>query len=262
MRRSRLVLALLALASPAAAQLSVVGNGVEEHQVLPGASYSGTIRVRNAGAAPEDARVYLTDYTFTAAGESSYGEPGRLPRSNAAWIRYSPAQVRIAPGGEATIGYTITVPAGAAPGSFWSMLMVESVQPPAAMAARRGARVQLSVGVAVRYGVQIATTVPGAATRAEFAGARAVAVPTGKRLEFDLLNAGAVAFRPTLRLELYDEAGTPVGTFTAERGLLYPGTSLHQGFDLGQLASGSYQALITADTGGDEVFAGQYRVRL
>ena len=261
MRLALLLLPVLA-SLPARAQLTVIGNGVEEHQVQPGGTYSGTIRVLNTGGAPADARVYLTDYAHNAAGETSYGKPGSLARSNAGWVRFSPAQVRVAPGAEATIGYTITIPAAAGTGTYWSMLMVEGLEEPSPGQPRRGGRVEVAVGMTVRYGVQLATTIPGAAAQAQFANPRAMTAADGRRVELDLSNSGLVAYRPKMRLELYDEAGNAAGTFSADRGLLYPGMSLRQRFDLVGVAAGSYQALITADTGGEEVFGAQYRLEL
>ena len=47
----------------------------------------------------------------------------------------------------------------------------------------------------------------------------------------------------------------------SERGLLYPGTSLRQEFRLGTLAAGTYKALVVVDTGGDQVFGGQFTLQ-
>ena len=46
-----------------------------------------------------------------------------------------------------------------------------------------------------------------------------------------------------------------------ERGLLYPGASLKQVFALGKLASGTYRAIVFADSGEDAVFASQYTLK-
>ncbi|HET7228507.1 MAG TPA: hypothetical protein VFJ16_00760 [Longimicrobium sp.] len=260
-----LVLSLAALAAPAAAQITVLGNGVEERAVQPGETYSGTIRLRNEGRQAEEARVYLSDYSFAADGRTQYAAPGSLPRSSARWIAFTPSQVRIAPGGEATVGYTVTVPAGAAlHGTFWSLLMVEGIAhgSPESTAAAPAARVRMGVQPSIRYAVQIATTIGADAPQVRFASARAYAAGAGKVLEVDVANAGDVAYRPEIRVELFDEAGNRAGAFTSRRGLLYPGTSLRQTFELGSVPPGTYQALIVADAGGDQVFGAQYRLKL
>jgi hypothetical protein len=253
------------LSRPAHAQIDVVGGGVEEHAAHAGESYAGTLRLRNRGAEPAEARIYLTDYAFAADGSSSYAAPGTLPRSSARWIAFTPSQVRIAAGGEATVGYTVTVPADARlEGTYWSMLMVEGVARGSAASADAPANARVRVGLqpTIRYGVQIATTVGGPAPKVSFSGARAYAGSHGRVLELDLANAGDVAYRPEIRVDLFDEAGGKVGSFTSRRGLLYPGTSLRQSFELGAVPAGTYQALVVADAGGDQVFGAQYRLKL
>ncbi len=259
------VLSLAAFAAPARAQITVLGSGVEEHAAHPGETYSGTLRLRNDGRQTEEARVYLSDYTFAADGRTAYAPAGSLPRSSARWIAVSPGQVRIAPGGEATVGYTVTVPAGAEmSGTYWSLVMVEGIAhgSPESTLGGRAARVRMGVQPSIRYAVQIATTLGAPAPVVRFASARAYAAGGGKVLELDLANAGEVAYRPEIRVELFDEAGHRAGTFTSRRGLLYPGTSLRQTFDLGAVPAGSYQALVVADAGGDQVFGAQYRLKL
>jgi hypothetical protein len=259
-----LFLFLAAPVVPLRAQITVLGGGVEEHAARPGETYSGTLRLRNDGREAADARVDLRDYTFAADGSSRFDPPGSLLRSNARWIAFSPSQVHIPPGGEAALGYTVTVPPDAGRGTFWSMLMVTAIERGAAgsTAPPPDARVRLGIQATLRYGVQIATTLAGPAPRVAFSNAHAYAGPRGKVLELDLANAGEVAYRPEVRVELFDEAGQRVASFSSRRGLLYPGTSLRQRFELGTLPSGSYQALVVADAGGDQVYGAQYRVKL
>lgn len=267
-RLSRAALAALILCSPGAlaAQITVTSNAVEEREARPGESYTGTIRLRNVGTRPEEARVYRTDYGYDAEGLTRFGDPGTEPRSSAAWTTTTPARVMVPPGGEATVAYSVRVPDSAPlSGTYWSVVMVEGV-PEAAAAARerRPDRVEVGVRPIVRYAVQLATHVGGTGSRqVEFARVRALGAPGGaKRLEFDLVNSGELACRPELRVELFDEAGAQVGTFTHRRGLFYPGTTLRQSFDLGALPAGSYQALVVADAGGESVFGAQYTLRL
>jgi hypothetical protein len=264
-RTISITLFLGAFAAPAAAQIAVLGNGVEERTAHPGETYSGTIRLRNEGRQTEEARVYLSDYSFSADGRTVYAAPGSLPRSSARWVTFTPSQVRIAPGAEATVGYTVTVPAGtAAAGTFWSLLMVEGIAQgsPESSAPAAPARVRMGVQPSIRYAVQLATTLGAAAPQVQFASARAYAAGAAKVLEVDVANAGDVAYRPEIRVELFDEAGNRAGAFTSRRGLLYPGSSLRQTFELGTIPAGTYQALVVADAGGDQVFGAQYRIRL
>ena len=71
-----------------------------------------------------------------------------------------------------------------------------------------------------------------------------------------------IDFRPTLWVEVWrcSRARSRRRAKQTRGLLLYPGTSLHQHFDLGSLPSGTYKAVIFADTGEDAVFATQYTI--
>jgi hypothetical protein len=161
------------------------------------------------------------------------------------------------------VGYTVTVPDNAAPGTAWSILMVTTIARGAPEStAPAGARVRVGVQATLRYGVQIATTLAGPAPKVSLANAHAYAAAGGKVLELDVANTGEIAYRPELRVEVFNAAGERVAKLASPRGLLYPGTSLRQRFELGALPPGTYQALVVADAGGDQLFGAQYRLAL
>ena len=114
----------------------------------------------------------------------------------------------------------------------------------------------------MRYAVQLATHIRTSGSRTvQFGSPAASTATTGTAaLDVDMTDTGERGFRPTLWVEVYDAQGTLRAQAKQTRGLLYPGTSLHQHFDLGKLASGTYKAVIFADTGEDAVFATQYTI--
>lgn len=254
------------LPGPARAQVAVMSPAVEERVAKPGEEYRGTIVVLNTTAEPQEAKVYQTDYRFVADSGTHYDEPGGQPRSNAPWISFSPSRLMIPPGARALVTYTVAVPPAsgrALAGTHWSIIMVEALSKGSAEStAPAPAKRQVRVGIqsTVRYATQIATHVAGGgSTLAEFAAPLVLKKSaTAKALTFTFANVGERAYRPELRLELYSEQGGLVGTFTSTRGLLYPGTSVRQEFDLGSVRPGRYKALVIADTGLDDVFGAQY----
>lgn len=258
-----ILLALAAALSTAAesrAQISVVSSTIEEHQATPGASYGGTIRVRNTGAARRTAAVSAADYRFLADGRTFYETAGSTPRSNASWIRFTPSQLTLAPGEEATVSYTVSVPAGGAiRGSYWSVLLVETMEPGASTVVRSG---RIGLTPSIRYAVQLATHVGEAERRVALQGARVSGQGRAPALELDVLNTGEQADRLELRVDLFDADGAPAGQRAATRGLVYPGSSIHQAFDLRGLAPGTYRAMVTVDTGTDDVFGAEYTLRI
>lgn len=268
MRKDPLVLMIVAvLGTPGTApsQIAVLNEAVQERRSAPGESYSGVILVKNTTNEPQEIKVYQTDYSFAADGTSLYGDPGSMPRSNARWITLGPSRLVVPAGAETSVGYTVSIPAGGA-GSYWSMIMVEGIPRESAESSRASSRGRGEIGIAtrLRYGVQVATHLPaGGAPAVEFANPRATTTPRGgKLLEFDVVNTGPLAYRPRVRVELFDGEGAPAGRFASERGLLYPGTSLRQGFELGAVRPGKYQLLVVVDTGDESVFGAQYQLSL
>ncbi len=261
--------AMFAAHGDAQAQIVLVGNSIHEHDGRAGDTKNGTIRVANRGSVAAEAKIYLTDYHFLADGRTFYDTPGSLARSNARWITFTPARLMIPAGAEATVAYSIAVPSTGADsmgGTYWSMVMVEGVtaeEKNKLGSANPGQNTSMSLQVGLRYGVQIVTKLPGRAlSNLQFQNPAIVSLASGKELHLDFANSGAIAYRPDIRLELYDEAGVLRLSTHSQRGLLYPGCSARQVFKLGELPAGPYQAVVVADTGGDEVFGAQYRLKL
>jgi hypothetical protein len=265
-KRWLLLAPALALApQDALGQLAVLNNAVQESRTLPGQSYRGVVLVRNVSPAPIEAKVYLTDYLFSADGSSSYADPGTAPRSSASWITLDRTVFTLGPGAETAIGYEVSVPeGGSASGTYWSMIMVEDVPRGSRESSSRASRQRGEIGLQtrVRHGVQVVTNLGDTgATRVEFANPRVVA-GAARALEYDLVNTGERAFRPAMRVEFHDEQGRLAHRVEATRGLLYPGTSLRQQVPLSNLPSGTYQVLVLTDTGGESIFAAQYTLTL
>lgn len=261
-----IIAALHGLPAVAAAQIAIISESVLERPAAPGESYTGVIQLRNSSAEPHDARVYQTDYLFYADGRNIFGIPGSAPRSNARWITFTPDYVTVPAGQTVAVQYSVVVPEGGAQlaGSYWSMLMVETVAPNSPESQQQtGAQPQLGLRTTMRYGTQIVTHVTGTG-RMELAFDNVAATPArgteGANLSLDVTNTGERGARARMTLELYDDAGSLVRKLEQQRGLLFPGTSFRQHFQLGALAPGRYKAVILADAGGDEIFGGEYNV--
>jgi len=248
--------------SSARAQVSVLSSTVEEHTGAPGESYVGRIAISNTGADSQTVRIYQTDYSFEANGTSSFGDPGSTPRSNARWISLQSAQVVVGPRSTQTVPYTVIIPRNdSLRGTYWSTVMVEGVGSPASVHASAERR-QVGIATVIRYAVQVATHIGATGTRTiHLSTPHAAQRPdSGAFIETDVENTGERAYRPQLWIEVYDAQGKLQAKAKQSRGLLYPGTSLHQRFALGVLPPGTYKALIYADTGEDSVYAAQYTV--
>lgn len=258
---------MLALVSSAAAvrlpaQISVLSSTVEEKTAAPGEAYAGRVTIQNTGTTAETVRLYQTDYQFSADGTSDFDAAGRHARSNAPWISLQSSQVTVLPGTSVNVPYTVSVPSSdTLRGSFWSVIMVEGAMKPAAASSDEHGKAQLGLGTVIRYAVQVATHIGPSGTRAvKFTKAGVVPSDSSAAIELDVNDVGERAYRPVLWVEVYDAEGNLRAKAKQSRGLLYPGSSLRQHFDLGKLAPGTYKAVIFADTGEDSVYASQYTI--
>lgn len=246
----------------ARAQIAVLSSTVEEKIAVAGQQYTGTIIVSNPGSQPQVARIYQTDYRFASDGTAHYDDPGSSTRSNASWIKPQASRIVVPPNSQVAVPYSVSVPPGdTLRGTYWSLIMVEGTPSEAAQASSNG-KPALALGAVMRYAVQLATHIQNSGSRTvQFTSPNAVkSAGGGAALDVDMTDSGERGFRPTLWVEVYDAQGTLRAKAKQSRGLLYPGTSLHQHFDLGTLPSGTYKAVIFADTGEDSVYATQYTI--
>jgi hypothetical protein len=263
-QRLALAAAAIVIVAPAAAraQIAVLSSTVEEKTAAPGEKYTGSIIVSNPTATAQVARIYQTDYRFAADGTAHYDEPGTTKRSNASWITPQASRVMIPPNSQVAVPYSVAVPVGdTLRGTYWSLIMVEGASAePAANGS--DAKPAVAIGAVMRYAIQLATHIRNSGTRTvQFSTPAPGKAANGTAvLDVDMTDTGERAFRPTLWVEVYDANGALKAKAKQTRGLLYPGTSLHQHFDLGSLPSGTYKAVIFADTGEDSVFATQYTI--
>jgi hypothetical protein len=250
---------MFALTRAADAQLQVSTPSVVEHTLRAGERREGHIEILNQSAEPQEVSVYQADYQFSADGQTRYAAAGTTPRSNARWLAVAPARLRIEAGATARVGYVLVVPtAGPLNGTHWSLVMIEGGAPGRAEAPRAGrGRASVGVGIAIRHAVQVVTRIDGAPARTAMTlgnSSIATAAGGGREMTIDAANSGEVAVRPLLRVEVYNEAGAVVATASQQRGLVYPGSSVRQRFQLGSLPRGTYHAMVVADTGADEMF--------
>lgn len=254
------------LPARAPAQIAVLERTLQQREARPGDVYDGTIIVTNTSDEPHEAKLYQTDYLFYADGRAVFNDAGTDPRSNAGWITLNPSFVTVPPRSQVAVQYTVRVPSGSGrplAGSYWSVIMVEGVAPGSAESLKAADGEEgLGIVMRLRYGVQVVTHIAGTGeVRLDFADPRIRAEAAGGRvLEFDIHNVGDRSAPVEVRVELYDASGGRAGAFEGSVRILHPGTAARQRFDLGSLAAGTYEALVSADTG-DGIFGAQYTLR-
>jgi hypothetical protein len=263
-----LVAGSVLLLSTAMGQIAVIGGLSQDREATPGEVYDGAITVKNDTDAEQEVKIYQRDYFFASDGSNVYGDPGRMARSNARWVTFAPATIVLPAKGSATVKYTVTVPRDSvtAPlvGSFWSMLMVESIpegSPESSVKGKGGTKLGLRQNI--RYAVQIATHLRNAGTKmVRFFNVKLVKGEDGERLlQVDVENTGEAYLRPDVTVELFGADGESRGKLPGGKYRMYPGTSVRHLIKVNDLPPGTYKALVVVDAGGPDVFGAQYTLQ-
>jgi hypothetical protein len=266
MRVSQLLrCALLAAAALAAWSLVAGANfsvnvAPADLELAPGETYTGYVTATNSGEEEVRLRAYLGDWRTTPDG-MEYFAPGEFPRGAATWMKLSPSQLALPPGGSERIYYEIAVPEDATlAGSYWAMIFVEdaSAQPLAPPEGEE--QPQMAIRTLLRYGVQVFVTIPGTEIRgAVFTGTGLAPVEGGFDLSATIENRGNIHLRPTTWLELRSAAGDTVYSAEHMRLTVLPGCTREYKFELRHLTlpPGKYYALVIADYGAPTLVAAQ-----
>lgn len=236
--------------------IEVVGNLKQVHNGNPGEVYKGQIKIQNNGDYAQEARIYQTDLQYNYEDLTYYEEPVSHPRSNARWIQYSPKSLIVNPNEIQFINYEITIPqADSIKGTYWSVLMVEGVNPIDPNQAGK-----LNINTVTRYAIQIVTEINNSG-KGELQFLEPTMIKEGDKLflAVDIVNSGDHFIAPDVSMELFDDNGTQVKKIQAGKKGLYPTTSSRFRLDLeGLEGNKTYHTLIIAAGQNEDVFGIQY----
>ncbi len=249
----------------ATAGVSIPSGLTYETIAEPGKVYQSIIRLRNSEKQPQEVKLYQTDYLFSSDGTSTYGDPGKAPRSNAGWIMFNPHRLVLPPGGTAAVNYTVRVPGDPGLiGTYWSMLMVESHSPAGSKISNpKEEKNKVSLAQILRYGVQMITQIGDTGISDLRFTRPKVSKTDGRRiLQVNMENTGERWLRPSLWAMLYDDMGNEAGKFPGKGARLFPGTSTLCRIDLSRVQPGTYKALVVADCGEDRLFGVNYTLHI
>lgn len=275
-RATQLSAAILALAlSPLSAEISIIGDLLEQFESTPGGEAKGSFTIRNIGQTDESVRIFATDYTYKADGTTHYHEDNpnvAHGRSNVEWITLDTQKALIAPGEERVVHYSVKVPTGQPlVGTYWSILMIE----PEVQITETDKGVSLTP--IFRYAVQIMNHFrDGAKADLKVESAKVdvvqphlhekIAAKEGeekpRKVEFtlDIANDGDLGLNPEITCELLDKNGTTVFEGKHPKSWLLPDCSVRSRFDVTNLPSGKYSGIFTMDAGGENYFGAREEV--
>ncbi len=253
------------MTQPITADAISVEIGPIELKLKPGDSYAGSISAFNDNTEPVNLKIYLGDWRQTDNGEQ-YLEVGEEPKSLSPWMRVSPNNLTIPPGGTEPIYYEIKVPNDPElTGSYWGIFFVEG-EPSATEVKDSSENASLGLNVIVRHGVKVYVTIRGTEeSHAGFVAARTENTPDGGlNIASTFENQGNTYLRPKVWLEVRDLSGSTVYTMDHRLMSILPGVERDYIFELREddLEPGRYIALIIADYGAPRLIAAQAEIEV
>jgi P pilus assembly chaperone PapD len=148
--------ALLIHAPSASAQVSVEVSPLRVELIAgPGSTTTQAITVANAGTEPVRVRAIATDWDLSRDGAPQFeGAVEGGPYSATSWIRVAPPEQVIDPGKDATVRFSLSVPATIQPGGYRTGVLFE-FGPAAVNPAVRGRQVMFKSRIATLIYVNV-----------------------------------------------------------------------------------------------------------
>ncbi len=242
--------------------LIITGDSAVWHRTNAGEISKGAIQVYNEKESPESIRIYTTDYLYQADGSSLFENAAGHNRSNQAWITLDHKQIDIPAKSSATVRYTLHTPDSPdIQGSYWSMIMIEPIspellQPPS----EETGELRMAIKHITRFAIQIISNVGNTTiVDLEFKDFQLGKTENNDEITIDIEIAGKGEriTRTDLWVEIYDQNQGLVGKYSSDPFGLHPGCSRMARINIPSLTEGTYQALIVADCGEDDVFGVQ-----
>lgn len=214
-----------------------------------GETLSGSVNISNPSEFPLSLRLYLADWSLDLSGQFVISEVGVEERSASDWVNFESTTLQLAPRETIALPYTVSVPAGAEPGTHWGVLFVES-EPSDPQPG------QTAASFSVRVGHVIYVNVPGGVSEGSIAGVFGQPPSTPERpytVIAQYVNTGTAAQSVTGTFTVRDQSGASVIEAAIERSVVLPGgTRAFQINVVGPLPAGNYTALVVLNYGDSE----------
>ena len=249
MKKLSVLIGVLLFYTTGFAKVIVLSGLTNVGSANPGQIVEGEVLLQNIGDKEERILIYLNDLVQDCQTATSYAPVGTHPRSSGNWIELNAADRLLAPMEEFSLKYKVKVPEEKnLRGSYWSILMVEIVDPIK--------EDQLDYGIAmdskIRYGVQLITNVGAEEPSViEFAGVELNQKDGGYVLSATAENISEFMVTPTMVLEVYNQDAELVLKTEVPFKKVYPKSCKTFELPIQNLEKGNYDALLVADYGKD-----------
>jgi len=206
-------------ASPAPLGLEAVGQAGSffDLTIAPGSTVTLGVARTNPGASVVTAHSYASS-VFTIANGGFGAANAGVPAAGATrWVRYPDEMFSLAPGATNMKSFTVTVPAGTAPGQYISSIVLQNNT----ALPGEGA---VALDRVVRVAVAISIRVPGPLNPRFSYGAASIATSAGNSVvSVALHNDGNQNLKPAGTMTIRDSAGKTVSRSPVAMGTVYAG---------------------------------------
>jgi len=252
-------LAVLLLAAPAAAQVSVEVSPLRiELKAAPGASTTQSVTVANSGKDAVRVRSTVSDWRLSRDGSPQFVQATDPGYSATSWVRVAPPEIVVPAGTEVIVRFTLAVPADAGPAGYRTGILFE-FSPADGPVAPKGREVQVRSRIATLIYANVGE--PPAAVELTDLQPRATPGQPAQIVAV-LKNTGKRTVRTRGTLTLYDKAGTAVSQTVVPDVPVLPESEREVAAaainpDKGRLPPGEYRVEMKIDVGMAALIVGE-----
>ena len=205
-----LAVAMLVAAAPlAGAQTSVEVSPLRvELKAAPGGTTTQAITVSNSGKEAVRVRATLSDWHLSRDGSPQFADAVDQKYSASAWTRVAPPEIVVEPGKQATVRFSLAVPAGAIPAGYRTGILFE-FSPASGVPVAKPREVQFKSRIATLIYANVGEP-PAAVDLTDLRARVAPDQPTN--IIAVLKNTGQRTVRTRGTLTLYDKTGAVIST--------------------------------------------------
>ncbi|WP_313580791.1 hypothetical protein [Chishuiella sp.] len=233
----------------------VVLNGLTHtYKVENGKVYKGKIEIENTSNNTQNVKLFLQDFSYKSDGSITYTNLHTNKRSNAEWIKLNTNLLTLKGKEKTEILYEINISDKLINvGSYWSVIIVEPVEDIKPNNDKFG----VNITSIVRYAIQIITDykTDNANTDLKFENIKVEKEEGRKILKIGVINNGDLYCKPIASIELYNNKGEKVGTYSSLAMGLLPNNSKSFYIDIDKVLPEKYNAVIIATDEEENSFA-------
>jgi P pilus assembly chaperone PapD len=233
-----------------------------ELQAAPGSSVTQAITLNNSGTDIVRVRARLSDWDLSRDGAPQFeGVPEGGPYSATEWVRVAPPEVVVEPGKEASVRFSLAVPADAAPAGYRTGILFE-FSPAAGDPATRAREVQFRSRIATLIYVNVGQP----PVNVELTDLRIRPASEKTQVIAILKNTSQRTVRTKGTLTLFDQAGKAVRETVVPDVPVLPASEREVAIPVLEadkpLPTGEYRVEVKIDVGMPAVIVGETTIKV